>query len=60
MPPWVERPTITIDLADVRRGRTPELPADAIARAQALFAEVMASIPKKAPSAKFGKKSERV
>jgi len=48
MLPWVERPTITIDLADVRRGRMPELPADAIANARALFAEVMASIPKKA------------
>jgi hypothetical protein len=48
MPPWVERPTITIDLAEVRRGRMPELRADAVASAQALFAEVMATVPKKA------------
>jgi hypothetical protein len=48
MPPWVERPTINIDLAEVRRGRMPELPADAIANARALFADVMTSIPKKA------------
>lgn len=48
MPPWVERPTITLDLARVRRGETPELPAEAVARANDLFAEVMASIPRKA------------
>jgi hypothetical protein len=48
MSPWVERPTITLDLARVRRGETPELPPEAVARAKDLFAEVMSSIPRKA------------
>jgi hypothetical protein len=48
MPPWVERPTVTLDLARVRRGEPPELPAEAVARTKDLFAEVMASIPRKA------------
>jgi hypothetical protein len=48
MTPWVERPTITLDLARVRRGEPPDLPAEAIAASQALLGEVMASIPPKA------------
>jgi hypothetical protein len=48
MPPWVERPTITIDLARIRKGHPPDLPPQAIASAQTLFGEVMAMIPKKA------------
>ena len=48
MVPWVERPTITLDLARVRRGEPPDLPPEAVARARDLFAEVMATIPKKA------------
>ena len=48
MVPWVERPTITLDLARVRRGEPADLPADAVARVRDLFAEVMATIPKKA------------
>jgi hypothetical protein len=48
MHPWVERPTITLDIARVRRGEAPDLPPEAVARAKDLFAEVMASIPRKA------------
>ncbi|HEX3146696.1 MAG TPA: C45 family peptidase [Gemmataceae bacterium] len=48
MHPWVERPTITVDLARVRCGESPDLPAEAIASAQALLGEVMATIPRKA------------
>src|SRR5207244_3240862 len=48
MPPWVERPTVTIDLARVRRGEPPDLPPDAVAASRALLGEVMASIPPKA------------
>ena len=48
MTPWVERPTITFDLARVRRGESPDLPTEAIDSTKALFAEVMATIPKKA------------
>lgn len=50
MPPWVERPTVTIDLARVRRGEAPELPPEAVAASRALLSEVMASIP---PRARF-------
>jgi hypothetical protein len=48
MTPWVERPTVTLDLARVRRGEPPDLPPEAVARARDLFAEVMATIPRKA------------
>ena len=48
MTPWVERPTITLDLARVRRSQPPDLPPDAIASSKALLGEVMASIPPKA------------
>src|SRR5262249_17007586 len=48
MPPWVERPTVTIDLARVRRGEPPDLPPEAVAASQALLGEVMATVPKKA------------
>jgi hypothetical protein len=48
MRPWVERPTITLDLARVRRGDPPDLPPEAVARARDLFAEVMASVPRRA------------
>src|SRR5262249_60787490 len=48
MPPWVERPTITLDLAHVRTGTLPDLPAEAVARTRDLFAEVMATVPRKA------------
>ena len=48
MPPWVERPTVTIDLARVRKGQPPELPAAAVASVRDLFAEVMATVPRKA------------
>src|SRR5256885_444907 len=48
MTPWVERPTITLDLARARRGRPPDLPPEAVARARDLFAEVMATVPRKA------------
>jgi isopenicillin-N N-acyltransferase like protein len=48
MTPWVERPTITLDLARVRRGESLELPPEAVAAAKALLGEVMASIPPKA------------
>src|SRR5947207_3062554 len=48
MHPWVERPTVTIDLARVRRGEPPDLPPDAVAASRALLGEVMASIPPKA------------
>lgn len=48
MSPWVERPTITLDLARVRRGEPPDLPPRAVADARDLFAEVMATVPKKA------------
>ena len=48
MTPWVERPTITLDLARVRRGEPPDLPAQAVASSKALLGEVMASIPPKA------------
>jgi hypothetical protein len=48
MPPWVERPTISIDLSRVRRGEPPDLPPEAIAASRALLGEVMASIPAKA------------
>jgi hypothetical protein len=48
MPPWVERPTVTLDLARARRGEPLDLPTDAVARARDLFAEVMATVPKKA------------
>lgn len=48
MVPWVERPTITLDLARVRRGESLELPPEAVAASKALLGEVMASIPPKA------------
>ena len=48
MPPWVERPTVAIDLARVRRGEPLELPPDAVAGSRALLGEVMAMIPSKA------------
>src|SRR5262249_47146774 len=48
MPPWVERPTVTIDLNRVRRGEPPDLPPEVIAASQALLGEVMATVPKKA------------
>src|SRR5262245_11009738 len=48
MTPWVERPTITLDLARVRRGEPPDLPPEAVASSKALLGEVMASIPPKA------------
>ena len=48
MTPWVERPTITLDLARARRGEPPDLPPEAVARARDLFAEVMATVPRKA------------
>jgi hypothetical protein len=48
MPPWVERPTITIDLARVRRGVPPDLPPEAVAASKALLGEVMATVPSKA------------
>jgi isopenicillin-N N-acyltransferase like protein len=48
MVPWVERPTITLDLACVRRGESLDLPPEAVAAARALLGEVMASIPPKA------------
>jgi isopenicillin-N N-acyltransferase like protein len=48
MPPWVERPTVTLDLARVRRGEPPDLPPEAVARTKDLFAEVMATVPRKA------------
>ena len=48
MPPWVERPTITIDLSRVRRGVPADLPPEAIAASKALLGEVMATIPAKA------------
>jgi hypothetical protein len=48
MPPWVERPTVTIDLNRVRRGEPPDLPPEAIAASRALLGEVMATVPKKA------------
>src|SRR3954471_24513759 len=48
MPPWVERPAIDLDLAHVRRGEPPGLPAEAVASSQALLGEVMAPGPKKA------------
>ncbi|HKB05717.1 MAG TPA: C45 family autoproteolytic acyltransferase/hydrolase [Gemmataceae bacterium] len=50
MVPWVERPTITLDLARIRRGEPPDIPPDAVASAKALLDEVMASIP---PRARF-------
>jgi hypothetical protein len=48
MVPWVERPTITLDLARVRRAEFPGLPPEAVADTRALFAEVMTTIPMKA------------
>lgn len=48
MTPWVERPTITLDLARVRRGEPVDLPPDAVASVRELFAEVMTTVPKKA------------
>jgi Acyl-coenzyme A:6-aminopenicillanic acid acyl-transferase len=48
MPPWVERPTITIDLARVRRGEPADLPPAAVASAKVLLDEVMATVPRKA------------
>lgn len=48
MPPWVERPTITIDLDRFRKGLPQQLPADAIESAKALLGGVMETVPKKA------------
>src|SRR5262245_33058981 len=48
MPPWVERPTVTIDLARVRRREPLNLPPEAVAGSRALLGEVMAMIPSKA------------
>jgi hypothetical protein len=48
MTPWVERPTLTIDVARVRRGYPADLPPTAVAEAQALLGEVLAMIPRKA------------
>ncbi|HVK09745.1 MAG TPA: C45 family autoproteolytic acyltransferase/hydrolase [Gemmataceae bacterium] len=48
MTPWVERPTLTIDVARVRRGEPADLPPAAVAEAQALLGEVLAMIPRKA------------
>jgi hypothetical protein len=48
MPPWIERPSITIDLARFRRGLPQELPASAIESSKALLGEVMETVPKKA------------
>lgn len=48
MPPWVERPTVTLDLARIRAGHPPELPPEAVASAKALLGEVMATVPPKA------------
>jgi isopenicillin-N N-acyltransferase like protein len=48
MPPWVERPTVTIDLARARRGEPLDLPPEAIAASKALLGEVMTMIPSKA------------
>ena len=48
MTPWVERPTLTVDVARVRRGYPADLPPAAVAEAQALLGEVLAMIPRKA------------
>ena len=48
MPPWVERPTVTIDLARARRGEPLDLPPEAVAASKALLGEVMTMIPSKA------------
>src|SRR5262245_24427399 len=47
MPPWVERPAVTIDLARVRRGEPLDLPPEAVAASKALVGEVMTMIPSK-------------
>jgi len=48
MPPWVERPTVTIDLARLRGGEPLNLPPEAVAGSKALLGEVMGMIPTKA------------
>jgi hypothetical protein len=48
MTPWVERPTLTIDVARVRRGYPADLPPAAIADARMLLGEVLTMIPRKA------------
>jgi hypothetical protein len=48
MTPWVERPTITLDLARVRRGEPPAIPPVAVASSRALLGEVLATVPPRA------------
>ena len=48
MTPWVERPTLTLDLDRVRRGHPPDLPAAAVAASTALLGEVLATVPPRA------------
>ena len=48
MTPWVERPTLTLDLDRVRRGEPPDLPPAAVAASKALLGEVLATVPPKA------------
>ncbi len=48
MHPWVERPTLTVDIERLRQGERPDWPADAIDAAATLLREVLAPVPKKA------------
>lgn len=48
MVPWVERPTIELDLDALGRGVAPTVPAAAVTAGRELLAEVMTTIPPKA------------
>jgi hypothetical protein len=45
--PWVERPSLKLDLPAWKRGKNPSFPAEAIERAKTLLNEVLGSVPHK-------------